>query len=68
MKLKIDSIYGYTYHKSFNKVEVIARVKQGGKYFYKRLFFNTREEAEQLSPDDVLENRTTQSESDTHSL
>ena len=48
MKVRIDEIYGTFHHPGFNKFEVIARCYVNGKMQYKRLFFESRQEAEGL--------------------
>lgn len=46
MKIRIDKIYGCFLHPGFNKFELVARCYINGQLRFKRLFFNTREEAE----------------------
>lgn len=46
MRIRIDRIYGCFHHPGFNKFEVVARCYINGKCSFKRLFFNTKQEAE----------------------
>lgn len=46
MRIRIDKIYGCFHHSGFNKFEMIVRCYVNGQTRFKRLFFNTKEEAE----------------------
>lgn len=48
MRIRIEKIYGAFYHAGFDKFEVVARCYVNGKCRFKRLFFNTEDEAGRL--------------------
>ena len=48
MRIRIDKIYGCFLHPGFNKFELVARCYINGQLRFKRLFFNTREEADKV--------------------
>ena len=49
MRIRIDRIYGFFYPAVLDKYEVTARCYVNGRFSFKRLFFNTKSQAESVS-------------------